>query len=304
MLTKTRFFWFGLALVSLLILSMRVYGADQTIYTIQLNSQGSASWTIRQTGTDILVSPETVTQFQSNVTSLMLAAESITDREMAITALSVTSTVSGSYAEVEYTFIWQNFSVTENSTIVVGDVFQVDNFFGRICGDGEVTVTYPQGYVLETVSPPPIQQDATHQILEWAGTKDFTSGSPSIVLREKPTGFLDILGQNGMITVGVVAVAAVSLAGYYTFGRKRKKIRSNQETEASVQLEIETDEEKVVKLLRSSGGKLFQSAITEKCNFSKAKASQLLSSLENKRIVTRYKRGRDKIVTLIDENRK
>ena len=41
-----------------------------------------------------------------------------------------------------------------------------------------------------------------------------------------------------------------------------------------------------------------QSAIAEQCRFSKAKTSQLLAVLEQKKVITRYKKGRDKIVTL------
>jgi uncharacterized membrane protein len=41
-----------------------------------------------------------------------------------------------------------------------------------------------------------------------------------------------------------------------------------------------------------------QSEITEQCRFSKAKTSQLLSDLEGRGIITRYKKGRDKIVSL------
>jgi uncharacterized membrane protein len=61
---------------------------------------------------------------------------------------------------------------------------------------------------------------------------------------------------------------------------------------------IESDEEKIIKIIRSSGGKVRQSTITEQCRFSKAKTSQLLAALEQKGIITRYKKGRDKIVTL------
>ena len=64
---------------------------------------------------------------------------------------------------------------------------------------------------------------------------------------------------------------------------------------------LETEEEKVVKVLRSNGGSAYQSAITEQCRFSKAKTSQLLSALEAKGVVQRYKKGRDKIVNLNEQ---
>jgi uncharacterized membrane protein len=63
---------------------------------------------------------------------------------------------------------------------------------------------------------------------------------------------------------------------------------------------VETEEGKILKLLKSSSGSLRQSAIVEQCRFSKAKTSQLLALLEKKGIITRYKNGRDKIVNLTE----
>jgi uncharacterized membrane protein len=66
---------------------------------------------------------------------------------------------------------------------------------------------------------------------------------------------------------------------------------------------MESDEEKAVKLIKSSGGSLRQSAITDQLGFSKAKTSQLLTVLEQKGVIRRYKRGRDKIVVLVEEKK-
>jgi uncharacterized membrane protein len=66
---------------------------------------------------------------------------------------------------------------------------------------------------------------------------------------------------------------------------------------------VESEEEKVLRIVRANGGTAFQSAITEQLRFSKAKTSQLLTSLEKKGVVRRYKKGRDKIVTLAEKNR-
>jgi uncharacterized membrane protein len=298
---KTCFLAIVLSLSMLGILFSTAYGTLRTEYTIQINRDGSVTWTIVQTGTDIQVSPDTLKQFQTNITSLVQAAGAKTQRSMAAMAPSITSTVSGSYVEADYRFSWENFSKIENTTMTVGDVFQVENFFGQLYGDGEVTVTYPSGYVLEAVSPPPIRQDDSHQTLEWAGTGDFSNGLPFISLKEKPYVFMD---QNVMVVLGLVVIGGISSASYYTFRRRRKKPVSLAQPKVPVLAEIESDEEKVVKLLRSSGGGLFQSAITQQCKFSKAKTSQLLSTLESKGMVRRHKRGRDKIVVLTKEDEK
>jgi uncharacterized membrane protein len=70
-----------------------------------------------------------------------------------------------------------------------------------------------------------------------------------------------------------------------------------------VALGLERDEEKILKSLAANGGSQYQTQITELCRFSKAKTSQLLSVLEKKGMVTRYKKGRDKIVTLTEQGK-
>jgi len=68
-----------------------------------------------------------------------------------------------------------------------------------------------------------------------------------------------------------------------------------------ISLGIEDDEDNVVTLLKAAGGRLYQSTITKKCGFSKSKTSELLTSMENKGIVRRQKKGREKLVTLIED---
>jgi len=63
----------------------------------------------------------------------------------------------------------------------------------------------------------------------------------------------------------------------------------------------ESEEDKVLRFLRSNAGGVYQTAITEQCRFSKAKTSQLLSALERDGKVRRVKKGRDKIVNIIEQ---
>jgi uncharacterized membrane protein len=46
---------------------------------------------------------------------------------------------------------------------------------------------------------------------------------------------------------------------------------------------------------------MHQSKIAEKCGFSRAKASKLLKVMENKAVIKREQKGREKMVTLIKE---
>jgi uncharacterized membrane protein len=67
---------------------------------------------------------------------------------------------------------------------------------------------------------------------------------------------------------------------------------------------VEDDEQKVTAMLQRTGGSTLQSNITREFGFSKAKTSQLLDPMEKKGTVTRQKKGREKIVTLKQQDKK
>ena len=277
---------------------------SSSTYTIQIGSDGSATWTMSQT---LMINStlETLETLQSRITSLVESAETATGRNMTATVDSLTFTqpTNSSYIQVEYVFEWENFSEVEKARIVIGDVFLAPDFFDQLYGDGEVYMTYPSNYVVDTVQPAPFMRNNSIQTLEWLGTKDLENGG-SIVLEQESAApsFIDTLRANAFLILGLIAIAACSSVGFYVFGHHRKKKVDASETCKLTNLPVmEDDEQKTVKLLQSSGGTLHQSAIIDKFGFSKAKASQLLTVLERKGVITRYKKGRDKIVVLVEQ---
>lgn len=281
-----------------------VYSEDQIQYNIQIASDGSATWSIIQVA-DSNASFDSWMEFQNRVTVLVEAAKNTTGREMTAEVESITYDLSGSYVVVEYKFYWKNFSRIEDTKIIIGDVFQVQDFFLQLYGDGEVYMTYPSEYIVETVSPEPYQRDDSHQTLRWLGTNDFADGLSIIILKMKPAtpGFLEIMQQNVAIIVGLVIVATGSVS-FYVFKHHKRKGKDIAKMPELTKLQgMESDEEKIVKILKSSGGTVYQSAIVDECRFSKAKTSQLLATLEGKGVVNRHKRGRDKIVVLVERDK-
>lgn len=296
------------SLMLIFLLSFSVYGQDRTTYQIQLTVDGSAKWVIEQTGTDLTSSLETLIEFQNNITSIIDAAKTLTGRNMSAPddLISISSTVSGSYITVEYAFQWMNFGSVGNHSIVVGDIFEVPNLFDYLFGDGEVHLTYPSQYAIETASPQPKERNESLHTLTWAGTMDFNAGGVNITLAEKSTSpeLTDIIGQNGIIIAGLIVVIGASSFTAFVYGRRKKRKAKTTEPEPSGFPGIESDEDKIENLLKSSGGTMYQSAIVEESRFSKAKTSQLLSTLESRGIVSRQKRGRDKIVILAHKEQK
>jgi uncharacterized membrane protein len=281
-----------------------VHSQNRAEYTIQINTDGSAAWTIGLT-VGVNETYDDVFQLQNRVSRLVEAARSKTQRDMDVLedSLSSTYTLVGSYIVIEYKFLWANFSRVENTSITIGDVFQTPSFFLQLFGDGRVHVAYPSSYSIETALPPPSKRDDSVQILEWPGTNDFDEAR--IVLREKSasSGLAQIVGQNAILIAGLIMLLAGSSAGFYALKHRKKKGEKTMEvTELFDFPRTESAEDKVMTLLKSSGGSLNQSSIAEHCKFSKAKASQLLTALEDKGVVRRYKKGRDKIVVLVEKD--
>jgi len=270
-------------------------------YKVVLSSDGSAFWIITQvSGVNGVV--DSWNGFQQKANTLVSSAENQTHRTMYVDNSSFqisTYVTSNESKTTQYTFTWFNFSRVDKGQLIVGDIFGAPDFFNNLYGDGALQIKYPVNYTLQSVTPTPDENDNSTQTLQWLGTQFFVDANPNLTLSAQ--NYSPTTGQPPYLVLGSVAVVAIvaGFAGWFFLFNKRKKQAVTAAAAAPVTL-LETEEEKVVRALRSSGGSAYQSAIKEQCRFSKAKTSQLLSSLETKGVVRRVKKGRDKIVNLIE----
>jgi uncharacterized membrane protein len=131
------------------------------------------------------------------------------------------------------------------------------------------------------------------------------NGKPSITLSLKSQEDNEVGWSQSALIVAVSAIAiAASLIGFYMFRRNKQKTKKGIAAPLAATTLIESDEDKILKIIRNAGGILNQTAIAEQCRFSKAKTSQLLATLEQKGVIKRFKKGRDKIVTLTEKQNK
>lgn len=278
-----------------------VLGAYQLEYRIEVNADGSAIWIIEQKGRNIQIAFDA---FVEKVKLVVDAAEEKTGRNMTADDFGMSADFSDSYIAVKYQFCWNGFAEIEDSWIKIGDVFEVEDLFLYFYGDGTVCIVYPSQYAVENVSPRPHERSDSIQMLEWYGIGDFGIGEPRVVLKEKTAsvGFTDIISENAILIITLATLAGWGSIGLYYFKfRKKKEAIITVPHVPPVTLGIEDDEEKVVTLLKSAGGRLYQSTIANQCGFSRAKTSKLLASMEEKGRIRRQKKGREKVVTLIDE---
>ena len=284
-----------------LVIPAKAYSGNQVEYTLEISDSGSVTWTITQTLT-VSDTYDTLGQLQDKIELLVDMARNVTAREMFAEAISISSVVSGSYISVEYVLRWDNFSRIGTENILVGDVFEVQDLFWHLYGDGTVRITYPFGYSISRIVPSPSQRDDSMQLLEWLGTAEFDDGNVDIMFsRVDSQGFLGVLGQNIALVGGVAIVLTGFGAGILLLRlRKKKEFNSGRALLPSISAGMESEEEKIAKMLKSAGGSAYQSAITEYFRFSRSKTSQLLLAMEKNGIIRRHKKGRDKIVTLVE----
>ena len=289
------------ALLVLLLAPSKVLAQDYIDYSVQINPDNSAAW-ITTKVTDLNASID-VEGFQMRIETLIANAAASTQREMSLNvdSLQVSDEISWETQSrtTVYMFTWLNFSITQDGTLVFGDVFETAGFFSQLYGDGTIQITYPTNYSVQSVSPPPKEHDDAGQSLKWFRTQDFINGKPNITLTRTAEPEVGNGQQNIAIAAFASAVAvALPLIGLYIIRRRKSKAAANSKLAPLGILTLESDEDRILGIIKSSGGSIRQSDITEQCKFSKAKTSQLLSALEKKGVITRYKKGRDKIVTL------
>ncbi len=117
----------------------------------------------------------------------------------------------------------------------------------------------------------------------------------------KPLNFIDWLRLNLQIISFIIAILVVIMSLLFIKFR-RLKVKPLGIRQAIPHFDIFNDEEKIVRLLKSAGGRLLQSSIADQLKFSKSKTSSLLKMMEAKGKIRRERKGRDKVVILIGEN--
>jgi uncharacterized membrane protein len=274
-------------------------GQEYFEYNVQLRSDGSALWMITQFS-PANASAETWERFSQKVFDLVDSAQTMTHRDMTVdeSSLQINTTISAESKITEYSFVWRNFSVMSGNKLSFGDVFQVNGFFTQLFGDAALELSYPLNYGVESVYPPPYDRQDASYTLKWVRTTDLASAKVNVVLTLQQNAGNAAPPQYDFVVLVVLVVAiSVSVPAFYSYRRRERDAKKASEL-PTVPLVLDTEEDKIIKLLKTSGGVMRQSEITEHSKFSKAKTSQLLSALENSGKLTRYKKGRDKIVTI------
>jgi len=289
---------------------------ESTTFEIDVRIDGSATWTIERrfllkTEEDETMFQQYISEFEaqkeasietfSNKTrELVNRASVITGRSMRAEnfeiVISLLETAAGPYGVIKYQYDWMGFAKVEDQRLKIGDIFEGGFYLYR---DDTLVIRNPSGYVIVAVSPTPDDTRESDRTLTWYGRRNFGAGEPTVILEKRIPTIMDTLKEHAALIVALIVVAGIGSASLWLF-----KFRKKDEAKGfpqQVALGIEDDEDKVVRLLKGAGGQLYQSTITRQFGFSKSKTSELLTVMEKRGIVKRQKKGREKLVTLIED---
>ncbi|ELY95117.1 hypothetical protein C483_02096 [Natrialba hulunbeirensis JCM 10989] len=232
---------------------------DSRTFEITVHENGSATWTFRYeqrldaTGNE--TDPNTPENFEAfaeefeaeetefyqrfveQAHSLTDSGSEITDREMEASDFDRRATVEGQInpmGVVEMSFTWHEFAVSENGTLVIGDVFQSV----YLSSDQSIDIQPGDGLVFEHAEPDPEYVGPSlseADIVQWEGEREFLAGHPRVVFEYEDgdsggvfdTSVPSLFGEQSTgtglaaLAVVLVAVAGLALAGRWYRTQRR-----------------------------------------------------------------------------------
>ena len=202
-------------------------------------------------------------------------------REMNIENISlnyqIVDSINKKYGVVNFKFLWKGFGLKDKDHIIIGDSFKD----GSHIKDGEVLVIeFPEDYSINSINPEPTEK--RENILFWHGPKILLENETKIVLEKK-----SLASSINILILGIIAVFIILGLIFYFLVRKNKNVPI-----------LLSDQEKVINLLKSSGGKSFQNDIVSRSRMSKSKISQIIAEMEKNGLITKQKYGKNNLIIL------
>jgi uncharacterized membrane protein len=273
-------------------------------YTITLKEDGTANWhveyrTLLAADEDVgafdsyakNVSFTYLPQFQDLMQRSAAQAAAATSRPMEISDFAgdtvIQTTPTGRYGVVYYSFSWKNFAKT-GTDLAIGDAFAGGMYLAK---DNTLVIRYPSGYTVSAAEPAP---DQVRDGLIWYGQRSFGAGEPRLVFEKPGFPWLPVLLGS---LLGVII-----LAGLYVVLSKRRSPEPVEADDPPVILsetELFSLEERIIQLLKISGGEQYQSEIVKNLGLPKSTVSASLNDLHKRGLIQKVKKGRENLIRLV-----
>ncbi|MFC6719185.1 hypothetical protein ACFQGT_02715 [Natrialbaceae archaeon GCM10025810] len=277
---------------------------------------------------DVRDDPDNYTEsFAERMNETVSTSSEATGREMSTDGYDVSTerqSFAREYGVVRYTFDWHGFAAVEGEELRAGDAIE-----GIYLDDGtRLLIEWPEEYERRSVTPEP--DDERDRAVIWRGGEtEFVSGEPRVTLTAAGAG-------PGTATIVGVAVAigagfgAVGLWWYRTrasdggegidgvagpsgesdavrtpppdsvAGRATTDESESAGTNATgtVDTELLSNEEQVLRLLRDDGGRMKQQTVVEELGWTDAKTSKVVSGLRDEGRLESFRLGRENVLSL------
>jgi hypothetical protein len=307
--------------------------ADVVVMTADVGPDGAADWTVayrirldddnatqafENLRADIQADPSAHTdRFESRMQSTAGTAENATGREMAIENVTMSAreeTFGQTYGVITYRFQWTNFAAVSGDRIEIGDA--LSGLF--LDSETSLTVRWPANYQADSVVPQADERE--NASVTWRGQQTFGENEPRVVVSSgDAAGGAD--GSNGLPVGGLLALVGVAVGAYAL--RRYGVLGGSEPAEPPVSMaesddseaepaavtdadasappaELLSNEEQVLQLLESNGGRLKQQQVAGELDWTDAKTSQVIGGLRDEDKVETFRIGRENVVTLPD----
>jgi uncharacterized membrane protein len=190
---------------------------------------------------------------------------------------------------VYYSFSWKNFAKT-GTNLAIGDAFAGGLYLAK---DNTLIIRYPSGYSVSVAEPAP---DQVRDGLIWYGQRSFGAGEPRLVFEKPGFPWLPV------VLAGLIGV--IILAGLYVVLSKRRSPQpvDSEADDPPVSLsetELFSLEERIIQLLKTSGGEQYQSEIVKNLGLPKSTVSATLNDLHKRGLIQKVKKGRENLIRLV-----
>ncbi|OYR73901.1 helix-turn-helix transcriptional regulator [Halorubrum ezzemoulense] len=277
------------------------------------------------------------TRFRDRMASTAATAESATGRNMTVSNATVTAErreLPQAYGVLTYRFEWTNFATVDGDRLRVGDA--VDGLF--LDGSSSLIVSWPDGYRLGETTPEPSEVRegsvvwngpvdfsagqpriavapagplsgvptaglvALFAVLVVAGTTAYRrrnagdDGGEGVVATDTAVGS-ETAGSETAASDGTAASGESGLGGD---GDADTSGESDDEADAAptVDSDLLSNEEQVLRLIESQGGRMKQKQVAEELDWTAAKTSQVVTGLRDEGDLDGFRLGRENVLSL------
>jgi uncharacterized membrane protein len=307
---------------------------DDVLMSITVEDDGDAVWSIEyrtrletdddetafeDLRDDIEADPDPYTErFRDRMNGTAASASNATGREMSITEMSVSAEkqeLPQQYGVLTYTFRWSNFAAVDGDRLLVGDAI------GGLFLDEETAllISWSQDYELLDISPNPTETRSDAVVYE--GPTDFASDEPRVELGppetapSEPDSSSDPGGSAVSPLTGVALFilffggAAAAFVAYRRRGGSAgaesvasESSGTGEGTSGPPDEELLSNEEQVLQLIESEGGRMKQKAVAEQLGWTDAKTSQVTKKLRENGDLEGFRLGRENVLSLPEDD--